>query len=134
MNTSTPVNEAGFPFMDSMMDNLFSENVMRNFFLQPAPSRNPTSTIFGNANNVLYGMDNYVNDVPQQGFHSTEKFNIGKKKGYQRTAKYQSKFLRNKSNMNICHQTVSVSPGKMTAHLQIHHIMENIHPQIIKEY
>ena len=74
---STPVNEAGFPFMDSMMDNLFSENVMRNFSLQPAPSGNPTSTVFGNANNVLYGMDNYVNDVPHQGFHSTEECNIG---------------------------------------------------------
>ena len=77
MNTSTPVNEASFPFMDSMMDNLYSENVMRNFSVQPAPSGNPTSTIFGNANNVLYGMDNYVSDVPQQGFHSTEECNIG---------------------------------------------------------
>ena len=77
MNTSTPVNEASFPFMDSMMDNLYSENVMRNFSLQPAPSGNMTSTIFGNANNVLYGMDNYVNDVPQQGFHSTEECHIG---------------------------------------------------------
>ena len=77
MHTSTPVNEASFPFMDPMMDNLFSENVMRNFSVQPAPSGNPTSTIFANANNVLYGMDNYVNDVPQQGFHSTEECNIG---------------------------------------------------------
>ena len=77
MNTSTRVNEASFPFMDSMMDNLYSENVMRNFSVQPAPSGNPTSTIFGNANNILYGMDNYVNDVPQQSFHSTEECNIG---------------------------------------------------------
>ena len=77
MNTSTPVNEAGFPFMDSMMDNLFSENVMRNFSLQPAASGNPTSTTIGNANSILYGMDNYVNDVPHQGFHSTEECNIG---------------------------------------------------------
>ena len=72
INTSTQINEAGFPFMDSMMDNLFSENVMRNFSLQPAPSGNTTSTIFGNANSILYGMDNYVSDVPQQRFHSTE--------------------------------------------------------------
>ena len=77
MNTSTPVNEAGFRFMDSMMDNLYSENVMRNFSLQPAASGNATSTIFGNANSVLYSMDNYVNDVPQQSFHSTEECNIG---------------------------------------------------------
>ena len=77
MNTSTPVNEAGFPFLDPMMDNLYSENIMRNFSLQPPPSKNPTSTIFGNANSVLYGMDNYVNDVPQQTFHSTEECNIG---------------------------------------------------------
>ena len=72
INTSTPINEAGFPFMDSMMDDLFSENVMRNFSLQPAPSGNTTSTIFGNANSILYGMDTYVSDVPQQRFHSTE--------------------------------------------------------------
>ena len=60
-----------------MIDNLYSENVMRTFSVQPAPSGNPTSTIFGNANSILYGMDNYVNDVPQQGFHSTEECNIG---------------------------------------------------------
>ena len=77
MNTSTPVNEASFPFMDSMMDNLYNENVMRNFSVQPPPSGNPTSTIFANANSILYGMDNYVNDVPQQSFHSTEECNIG---------------------------------------------------------
>ena len=77
MHTSTPINEASFPFMDPMMDNLYSENVMRNFSLQPAPSGNPTSTIFGNANSILYGMDNYGNDVPQQTFHSTEECNIG---------------------------------------------------------
>ena len=77
MHTSTPINEASFPFMHPMMDNLYSENVMRNFSLQPAPSGNPTSTIFGNANSILYGMDNYGNDVPQQSFHSTEECNIG---------------------------------------------------------
>ena len=77
MHTSTPINEASFPFMDPMMDNLYSENVMRNFSVQPAPSGNPTSTIFGNANSILYGMDNYANDVPHQSFHSTEECNIG---------------------------------------------------------
>ena len=77
MHTSTPINEASFPFMDPMMDNLYSENVMRNFSVQPAPSGNPTSTMFGNANSILYGMDNYGNDVPQQSFHSTEECNIG---------------------------------------------------------
>ena len=35
--------------------------------------------------------------------------------------------------MNKWHQTVSVIPGKMTAHLQIKYIMEKSHPQI-KEY
>ena len=77
MHTSTPINEASFPFMDPMMDNLYSENVMRNFSVQPAPSGNLTSTIFGNANSILYGMDNYANDVPHQSFHSTEECNIG---------------------------------------------------------
>ena len=77
MHTSTPINEASFPFMGPMMDNLYSENVMRNFSLQPAPSGNPTRSIFGNANSILYGMDNYGNDVPQQSFHSTEECNIG---------------------------------------------------------
>ena len=131
MNTSTPVNEASFPFMDSMMDNLFSENVMRNYSVEPAASGNPTSTVFGNANSVLYGMDNYVNDVPQETFHSREKFNIGKKKRISIDSKIPVDiFLRNKTNMHICHQTVS--PGKMTAHLQIHYIMEKIHPQMIE--
>ena len=92
MNTSTSVNEARFPFMDSMMDNLFSENVMRNFSLQPAASGNPTSTTIGNANSIVYGMDNYVNDVPQETFHSRVKCNIGKKKGYQRTANTSRNF------------------------------------------
>ena len=77
MHTSTPINEASFPFMDPMINNLYSENVMRNFSVQPAPSGNLTSTIFGNANSILYGMDNYVNDVPHQSFHSTEECNIG---------------------------------------------------------
>ena len=72
MHTSTRKNKAGFLFMDPMMNNLYSENVMRNFSVQPAPSGNPTSTIFGNANSILYAMDYYVNDVPQQRFHSTE--------------------------------------------------------------
>ena len=72
MHTSTPINEAGFPFMDPMMDNIYSKNIMRNFSVPPAPSGNPTSTIFGNANSILYAMDYYVNDVPQQRFHSTE--------------------------------------------------------------
>ena len=87
MNTSTQINEAGFPFMDSMMDNLYSQNVMRNIYLQPAPSGNPTSTIFGNANSVLYSMDNYVNDVPQETFHWREEFNIGKKKRISKDSK-----------------------------------------------
>ena len=123
MNTSTTINEAGFPLMDPMMENLYSENVMRNFYLQPAPSGNITSTTIGNANSIFYGMDNYVNDVSKQTFHSREDFNNENKTGYQRRAKCQSKFLRNKRNMNICHETVSVIPGKMTAHLQIHYVI-----------
>ena len=63
IHTNTPVNEANFAFMDSMMDNLYSENVMRNFSVRPTPSTNLTSTTIGNANSILYGMDNYVNDV-----------------------------------------------------------------------
>ena len=89
MNTSTPINEASFPFIDPIIDNLYSENVMRNFSLQPAASGNLTSTTIGNANSIFYGMDNYVNDVSKQTFHSREEFNIGNKKEYQRTAKCQ---------------------------------------------
>ena len=77
IHTSTPIKVATFSFMDPMMDNLYSQNVMRNISVQPGPSGNPTSTIFGNANSILYGMDNYGNDVLQQGFHSTEECNIG---------------------------------------------------------
>ena len=42
--------------------------------------------------------------------------------------------ISHNSNMNICHQTVSVRPGKITGHLKIDYIMEKIHPQMIKEY
>ena len=83
IHTSTPVNQAGFPFMDPMMDNLYSKNVIRNFSVQPAPSGNFTSTTIGNANSMFYGMDNYVNDVSKQTFHSREQINIGNKEGYQ---------------------------------------------------
>ena len=49
MHTSTPINEASFPFMDPMMDNLYSENVMRKFSVQPTPSANLTSTTIAGA-------------------------------------------------------------------------------------
>ena len=62
IHTSTPINEAGFPFMDPMIDNLYSENVISNFSVQPAPSGNLTSTTIGNANSIFYGINNYVND------------------------------------------------------------------------
>ena len=42
--------------------------------------------------------------------------------------------ISHNSNMNICHQTVSVGPGKITAHLQIHYVAEKSHRQMIKEY
>ena len=64
MHTNTQINEASFPFIDPIMDNLYSENVISNFSLQPAPSVNLMDTTIGNANSILYGMDNYVNDVP----------------------------------------------------------------------
>ena len=50
---------------------------MSNFSGEPAPSTNAKSTTIANVNSILYGMDNYVNDVPQQRFHSTEECNIG---------------------------------------------------------
>ena len=50
---------------------------MNNFSIQTPPSGNAKSTTIGNINRILYGMDNYMNDVPQQRFHSTEKFNTG---------------------------------------------------------
>ena len=63
--------------MDPMMDSLYSENIMRNYSVQPAPSGNVKSSTVGNVNCIMYGMDNYVNDVPQQSFHCTEECNIG---------------------------------------------------------
>ena len=66
-----------------MMDNLYSENVMRNFSLQPAPSGNVTSTTIGNTNSIFYVMDNYVNDVSKQTSHLRKNFNIGNKQGYE---------------------------------------------------
>ena len=61
-----------------MVDSLYSKNVLRKFSLKTPPSGNAKSTTIGNANSIVYGMDNYVNDVPQQGFDSTEECNIGK--------------------------------------------------------
>ena len=63
--------------MAPMMDSLYSENIMRNDSVQPAPSGIANSTTVGNANSILNGMDNYGNDVPQESFHSTEECNIG---------------------------------------------------------
>ena len=67
LHTTTPMNQSTYsrnlPFMDPMMDSLYSENIMRNDYVQPAPSGNAKSTSVGNANSILYGMDNYVNDV-----------------------------------------------------------------------
>ena len=63
--------------MAPMMDSLYSENIMRNDSVQPASSGNVNSTTVWNANSILYGMDNYGNDVPQESFHSTEECNIG---------------------------------------------------------
>ena len=79
-------------------------------------------------------MDNYVNDVPQQTFHSTEECNIGKKIKIRIST--DSKIpveISHNSKMNKCHETVSVISGKMTEHLESHYIMEKSHPQI-KEY
>ena len=121
--------------MDRMVHNLYSKNVLKNFSVQTAPSGNAKSTTIGNANSILYGMDNYVNDVSRQIFHSTEECNIGH--NIQIRISIESKIaveISHNSHMNICHQTVSVSPGKMTAHLQIHYIMEETHPQMIKVY
>ena len=64
------------PFMDRIVDSLYTQNGLKNFSLQTAPSGNAKSTTIGNANSILYGMDNYVNDVPQQSFHRTQKCNI----------------------------------------------------------
>ena len=80
-------------------------------------------------------MNNYVNDGSQQSFHSTEECHIGNNMNIR--ISIDSKIpveISHNSHMNICHQTVSVSPGKMTEHLQIHYIMENINPQMIKDY
>ena len=79
--TTTPRNQSTYPqnvpFMDPTVDSLYSKNLLRNFSLETVPSGNAKSTTIGNANRILYGMDNYVNDVSQQGFHSTEERNIG---------------------------------------------------------
>ena len=78
--TTTPTSQSTYarnlPFIDPMVDSLYSQNRLNNFSLQTAPSGNAKTTTIGNANSILYGMDNYVNDVSQQSFHSTEKCNI----------------------------------------------------------
>ena len=74
--TSTPTKKSTYPpnvpFIDAIVDSVYSKNVLRNYSVETLPSGNAKSTTTGNANSILYGMDNYVNDVPHQGFHSTE--------------------------------------------------------------
>ena len=74
--TSTLIKQSTYPqnvpFIDPIVDSVYSKNVLRDYSVETLPSGNTKSTTTGNANSILYGMDNYVNDVPQQGFHSTE--------------------------------------------------------------
>ena len=79
-------------------------------------------------------MDNYGNDVPQQGFHLTEKCNIGNNIKIRISIDSKipveiSQEQQQQQNEYTYPIRISVSPGKMTAHFQIQHIMENIHPQ-----
>ena len=78
--TTTPRNKSTYPpnvtFMDPMVHILYRKNVLRNFSVQTGPSRNTKTTTIGNANSILYGMDNDGNDVPQQSFHWREECNI----------------------------------------------------------
>ena len=86
--TSTPTKQSTYPpnvpFIDPMVDSVYSKMYWEN---NPLKLYHPEmqSTTIGNANNILYGMDNYLNDVPHQGFYSTEECNIGinMKKWYQ---------------------------------------------------
>ena len=74
--TSTLIKQSTYPqnvpFIDPIVDSVYSKNVLRDYSVETLPSGNAKSTTTGNANSILYGVDNYVNDVPQQGFHSTE--------------------------------------------------------------
>ena len=53
-----------------MVDSVYSKNIMRKYSVENVPSGNAKSTTIGNANSILYRMDNYVNDVLQQSFQS----------------------------------------------------------------
>ena len=75
--TKQSIYPPNLPFIDPMVDSVYSKNVLRIYSVETVPSGNAKSITIGNANNVLYGMDNYVNDLPHQGFHSTEECNIG---------------------------------------------------------
>ena len=103
IHTNTPLNDANFAFIDPMVDSVYSKNVLRNYSVETTTIRKCwKSTTIVNANSILYGMDNYVNDVSQQIFHSTEECNIGNNIkirisiGQQNTSR---NFLRNNSNM-----------------------------------
>ena len=70
--TSTPAKQSTYvPFIDPMVDSVYNKNVLRNYSIETLPSGNAKSTTIVNANSIIYGMDNYVNDVSQQSFHST---------------------------------------------------------------
>ena len=45
------------PFMNAILDTVYSKNVLRNYSFETVPYGNAKSTTMGNANFMLYGMD-----------------------------------------------------------------------------
>ena len=78
LHTNTP-NTGNIPFMDPIMDNNYTDSVMRGYSNQYGHSGNATISTISNANSILYGMENYGNDGWQPNFPSTEDDNIGNK-------------------------------------------------------
>ena len=60
--TSTPTKQSTYPpnvpFIDPMVDSVYSKNVLRKYSVESLPSGNAKTTTTENANSILYGMDN----------------------------------------------------------------------------
>ena len=55
MNQATDARNV--PFINPILDTVYSKNVLRNYSFETVPHGNAKSTKIGNANFMLYGMD-----------------------------------------------------------------------------
>ena len=137
--TSTPTKQSTYPpnvpFIDPMVDSVYSKMYWENNPLklyhpemqrvQQLGMRTTSFTVW-----IIIWMMYHIKASTQQKnviLESTWKNDINRQQNTSRNFSGTTATLTNAIRF-------SVSPGKMTAHLQINYIMEKSHPQMIKEY